>query len=189
MKEEYCQSCGTILRFPESARKVICDGCESEWTVVRTGSMISLSPAGAMQVLQIGQEETLQKRLKEAQRQILIKEDHCQSKQQEIESIIVVFQPVPLPAKIGALAAMLFFLAGAAGGWFFKQQLLAGGLAALSLAPFIGLFIYGRQINQREREKLLHKKELIVELASIKKEIKELKALQEKAKAEAVIEE
>ena len=51
----------------------------------------------------------------------------------------------------------------------------------------MGLWIYSRQINQREREKLVHKKALILELAGLKKEIRQLREEKQHVGEETVI--
>lgn len=186
VKEEYCRNCGTVLRFPESAKMVLCSKCDSNWMVIRTGSMVSLAPPGTLQTH--GTDETLQKKLKDLQRQVLIKEDHCRSLKEEIEAIVIEFQPVPLALKLLAPLASLFFLAGAAGAWFFKQPVfIPAGLVAVSIAPIVGVLIYRRQINQREREKLIHKKGLIQELGTLKKEIASLKEEKDRVREDTVI--
>lgn len=185
MKEDYCGTCQGVLRYPETAKTVVCQQCNSDWVVVRTGSMMSLAPPGTMQML--GTEETLQKKLKDIQRQILIKDDHCRSLREDIESIVIEFQPVPIALKIGAALATLFFLAGAAGAWFFKQPVvLPGALVLVSIAPIVGATIYKRQINQRERAKLFHKRELIGELAALTKEIGGLKEEKDRVREDTV---
>lgn len=185
MKEEYCGSCGNILRFPESARKVFCDQCDTQWQVIRTGNILSLAPMGVMQTE--GQEETLQKRLKDLDRQVRIKREYVDQIKKQIDAIVVDIKPLPMGAIAGGIVFSLFFLAGAAGAWFFKMTLISPMLATLALVPVIGLPMYKRQINAEEREKIDRKKELIGQLASMKGEMDALAAKKQQARDEAEI--